>query len=167
MWMRVAVAHVWSQVVALTIAALGTAAPAHAREPATAPAPIVASAPGPLERRPVGSPLSSELAAALPVLESASQNGCVPRPVGLSPRLRIDAACRVQIAVVVRGDADRLAGRIAEGGGLVTRRGGDPLSLQAWAPPALLRALEGDPEVAAIRVPIYARPVQPAGSTLR
>jgi hypothetical protein len=162
--MRVATPQGSSRAVALIVAALGTAAPACARPPAAAPVPVAGlqADAGSVERRPVGSPLSSELAAVLPLLEAAESRGCAPPPAGLSPRLRIDAACRVQVAVVVKGDGAALERRIAAGGGLVTRRGGEPLTLQAWVPPALLRAMAEDPDVAAVRVPTYARPVGPA-----
>lgn len=117
--------------------------------------------------KPAASNLSAELAAALPLLEAAAPGGCATPPAGLPPRLRVDAACRVQVAVVTRGDAAAIERRITDAGGVVTRRGGDPLTLQAWAPPALVRAMAADPDVAAVRAPTYARPLGAGGSPSR
>ncbi len=125
---------------------------------------LIALAPWPTAATALSSgSLAPDLAEALPRLEAAARSGgCGERPAGLSPRLRVDAACRVQVAVVLRGEAARVTERIRAGGGTVTRTGGHPVTLQAWVPPAILRALGADDAVAAVRLPRYVRPVRPS-----
>ncbi len=116
---------------------------------------------------PSRSRLDAALVRALPRLEAAVRTGgCATPPNGLPARLRVDAACRVQAAVVARRDPDGLASRIRNGGGRVTRVSGDPPTLQVWAPPALLRALADDEAVAAVRLPRYARSLGPSPTPL-
>jgi hypothetical protein len=126
---------------------------------ARGPAPAAASAPPDSPGKAHG-PLAPALAAALPLLEAAAPGGCRPRPAGLPPTLRIDAACGVQVTVVTR-DPGRVAARIVAAGGRVSRQ--EETALQAWVAPALLRALASDPDVEAVRLPAYARPLSGAG----
>ncbi len=156
--MRLSPSLLWPAAAAALL--VGALAAGCRRQPAAEPATRTAEATPAPDRRPAdGSVLAAELAAALPHLKAAEPRGCRTPPAGLPPQLRVDAACRVQVTVVVRGDPGAVEARIAAAGGMVTRRGGQPPRLQVWAPPALLEALATDPDVAAVRVPSYARPV--------
>jgi hypothetical protein len=119
---------------------------------ARGPTPAAASGP----RAKADGRLAPDLAAALPLLESVAPGGCRARPAGLPPTVRIDAACGVQVTVVAR-EPGRVAARIVAAGGRVSRQA--DTALQAWVAPGLLRTLASDPDVEAVRLPAYARPL--------